>query len=60
MRLTLTTDDGVLLDQCVVTRKAWDQANANPRAAHAILTCLHAGIEREEDVRAEGGTHEQE
>jgi hypothetical protein len=45
MKLILTDDDGVLLDETPVTRAEWDDAQRSPLFAQSIITQLSAGSE---------------
>lgn len=43
MRLTLTDDDGVVLDEATVTSDEWLKATKSPEWAWSILSQLHPG-----------------
>lgn len=45
MKIILTDDDGVLLDQTEVTRSEYEQAHNNDKLAAAIFHSLDAGKE---------------
>ena len=45
MKLTITDNDGVVLDQTAVSRTEWNMAQNNALTAAAILLSLHPGEE---------------